>query len=60
MLSRTSTLEAVPPPEVVRQRLTDALREASILRALLRISERAAKELQRQRTQVVGGPQHAA
>jgi hypothetical protein len=32
----------IPPPEVVRARLTERLREVSLLRSLLRLSERAA------------------
>lgn len=38
----------VPPPPVVRERLARHVREARLLRALLRLAERAAEERQRQ------------
>jgi len=34
---------SLPKPEVVRSRLADALRDAELLRALLKLSERAAR-----------------
>ena len=38
-----SPVDKLPPPEEVRRRLAENLREASILRSLLRLSQRAAK-----------------
>ena len=40
-------LQVVPRPEEVRARLAETLREARVLRSLLRVSQRAAQELQR-------------
>ena len=34
----------IPQPEEIRRRLCDSLREAKILRQLLKVSERAAKD----------------
>jgi hypothetical protein len=34
----------IPPPEIVRARLTERLREVNLLRSLLRLSERAARD----------------
>jgi len=45
-------LDILPEPEAVRDRLGDILREAKLLRALLRLSERAERyrHLDRQQT----------
>jgi hypothetical protein len=42
-----SLTDAIPPPEKVRQELAQRLREAAVLRQLLRLSERAERERQR-------------
>ena len=42
--TQESPVEAIPDPEVVRRRLGECLRETKILRQLLRVAERAAKE----------------
>jgi len=34
----------MPPPEIVRERLTRALREVALLRSQLRVSERAQRQ----------------
>lgn len=39
--------ELIPPPPVVRERLAASLRQANLLRRLLRLSVRAAEERQR-------------
>jgi hypothetical protein len=36
-------IETIPPPEVVRERLSSTVRELQLLRQLLRLSERAAR-----------------
>ena len=45
----TTFIEIVPEPRVVRERLGQALREAEVLRQLLKVSERAAKEREQQK-----------
>jgi hypothetical protein len=45
-IARDTTL--IPPPPVVRERLAIHIREGRLLRALLRVSIRAAEERQRQ------------
>lgn len=37
----------IPPPSVVREKLSNAVREAQFLRSLLRLSVRAAEERHR-------------
>lgn len=37
-------VDQLPAPEVVRERLSSNLREARLLRSLLRVSERAARD----------------
>jgi hypothetical protein len=37
-------LDAVPKPQTVRERLGQVLREANLLRAMLRLSERVERE----------------
>jgi hypothetical protein len=49
------SLETIPAPELVRERLTNALRDVTLLRSMLRLSERAAKERQRRVRPPVGG-----
>lgn len=50
---RDTVLDSIPEPQIVRERLGQLVREASVLRALLRISVRVAKELeQRQKGRV--------
>lgn len=45
MLTNTtkSIVESIPPAEHVRTRLAEVLREARLLKELLRVAERAAK-----------------
>ena len=38
-LKQNSPVESIPPPEVIRQRLSNLVREASLLRRLLRLAE---------------------
>lgn len=38
-----SPIDEIPPPHVIRERLGNTLVEASLLRKLLRVSERATK-----------------
>jgi hypothetical protein len=40
-------VESLPPPEEVRYRLGDALRQVELLRSLLKLSERAARYRER-------------
>jgi hypothetical protein len=47
-IARDTTL--IPPPPIVRERLATHIREGRILRALLRVSLRAAEERHRQTT----------
>jgi hypothetical protein len=51
-------LEALPSPELVRDRLGDALREVELLRRLLKLSERAAeyRQCDQRRREQEGGP----
>jgi hypothetical protein len=44
----TTHEELIPPPPIVRERLATHIREGRILRALLRLSVRAAEERHRQ------------
>lgn len=37
-------IDSIPAPAVVRERLSKSVREANLLRQLLRLSERAAKQ----------------
>ena len=37
-------IEAIPDPQAVRERLAENLRDAKLLRHLLKLSERAAKD----------------
>jgi len=46
-----SPLEKVPPPEEIRARLAENIREARALRSLLKVSQR----LDRERQQAAGG-----
>jgi hypothetical protein len=39
----TTVVDQIPDPRVVRARLAEVLRESSLLRRLLRVSEQAAK-----------------
>jgi hypothetical protein len=41
MFAERSLVDSMPPPQVVRDRLGDALREVELLRGLLRIAEKA-------------------
>ena len=43
MFTEKSLVESLPPPEVVRDRLGDALREVELLRGLLKLAEKAAE-----------------
>ncbi|GEM_PF-7028038 len=43
MFAEPTLIEGLPPPQVVRDRLGDALREVELLRGLLRIAEKAAE-----------------
>ena len=36
-------LDTIPPPKAIRDRLSDVLHEAEVLRRLLRLSQREAK-----------------
>jgi hypothetical protein len=45
----TTFIEIIPEPKVVRERLGQTVREAQILRQLLKVSERAAKEREQQK-----------
>src|SRR5262249_25148854 len=52
-------LTTIPPPEVVRERLTNSLRDARLLRALLRLPEpgqRGRRAPARRRGAAPGGP----
>lgn len=49
-------IEGLPGPQAVRERLGQALREAQLLRQLLRLSERVTQEQER-RCQPGGGTQ---
>lgn len=50
-----STIEVlIPPPQAVRERLAATIREAQLLRSLLRLSIRAAEEQQPQATERAG------
>jgi hypothetical protein len=40
-------LEKIPPPTVIRERLSGALREVRFLRQLLRLAEHTAKDRER-------------
>jgi hypothetical protein len=40
-MSAENALNTIPPPEVVRERLSQSLREVKLLRSLLRLSEKA-------------------
>lgn len=51
MSSDNTALSSIPPPAVVRDRLADALRETRLLRALLKLSERAEQERVRRAAQ---------
>jgi hypothetical protein len=42
----------IPPPPVVRERLATHIREGRLLRAILRVSIRAAEERRRQKSAV--------
>ncbi len=44
MFPNDDTPIPIPPPEVVRHRLTNTLRDARLLRDLLKLSERAEQE----------------
>ena len=44
--STANPVDRVPPPDEVRARLAANLREASLLRSLLRLSERVVKDRQ--------------
>lgn len=44
-LDKSSLLSAIPPPEAVRERLAQLIREENLLRALLRLSIRKQREL---------------
>lgn len=48
----SNLIETIPPSEEVRRRLGETLREADLLRKLLRLSERAEKEKARRRDEV--------
>ncbi len=48
-MSTPATDELIPRPPVIRERLSQALREAALLRRLLRLSETAAEERHRLR-----------
>jgi len=52
MPESTSTLPQIPRPQEVRARLAEKLREAKLLRSLLRVAERAEQE-RRQRQEAV-------
>lgn len=41
---KPGVLDHVPDPQVVRERLSETVREARLLRQLLKLSERVAKE----------------
>jgi hypothetical protein len=47
MSADNTALKTIPPSRVVRDRLADTLREAKLLRALLRVAERAEQERRR-------------
>ena len=50
----SSVLDCIPEPQTVRERLGQVVREANVLRALLRLSERKVKAFeQRQKEGVV-------
>ncbi len=44
VVTEPSPVHEIPTPERVRKRLAEVLREAQLLRQLLRVSESAAKE----------------
>lgn len=48
-------ISTIPDPQTVRQRLSHCLREAALLRQMLRLAERAAKEKVRKQE----GEEHA-
>jgi hypothetical protein len=50
MSADENALSTIPSPEVVRTKLTQALREVQLLRSLLRLSEKAVGERQRRKT----------
>jgi replicative DNA helicase len=41
---RAALLDQVPPPEEIRVRLADCIREAAMLRSLLRVAERVKQQ----------------
>jgi len=47
----TKILESVPKPDAIRERLSHCVREAAILRRLLKVSERAHSQGKRKATQ---------
>jgi hypothetical protein len=49
-------IERIPPPDEVRERLSRALREAQLLRQLLRLAEHAAKDRGRNIGRQAGAP----
>jgi len=53
MAETTSPIDKIPPPEEIRARLAENVREARALRSLLRVSQR----LERERQQAAGGAQ---
>jgi hypothetical protein len=53
-------IESLPPPEQVRERLGDALREVELLRKLLRLSQRAEEYRAADGARRGGGPDRAA
>lgn len=44
MLDTLDPINAIPDPETIRARLSEAVREVDLLRRLLRLAVRAAKE----------------
>lgn len=50
----------IPPPEEVRKRLAETVREVDLLRGLLKLSEKAAEQARRARSGIeIGNGLHA-
>lgn len=48
-------VDQIPPPEIVRAQLSRAIREAELLRQLLRLSERKQRDAEKQRAKAAAG-----
>jgi hypothetical protein len=53
-LDKLPLLDVIPPPEAIKDRLTQLVREQQLLRSLLRVSRRKAEALERESQQARG------